>query len=263
MRSLFETAVRIGVAKVVVPAVRQCARRRLDRLQPGQATVVTVSWNSRPYLEVFLRTVPRRSPADLAVLVIDNGSRDGSRQLLERSPHVRAVRLPVNIGHELALDLAFLLVETEYVVSLDVDAFPIRDDWLERVVAPLTKGSVISGARLNRRYVHPCFLAMRTERFVRRGHSFLSEYRGRTATHDAFGDAGEIMSSRERDGLCFFEVTEQRGPGPLGTVFGHLVYHNFYSTRFATTNAHRLDKVIDRDDPERAWRDAVARFGAG
>jgi glycosyltransferase involved in cell wall biosynthesis len=254
---------RMAVAKLVVPALRQRARRRLDRLRPGAATVVTVSWNSRPYLEVFLRTVPRRSPGDLQVLVVDNGSRDGSRQLLARSPQVRSLKLPVNVGHELALDLAFLLVETEYVVSLDVDAFPIHDDWLGQTLAPISKGSTISGARLNRRYVHPCFLAMRTERFVQRGHSFQSAYRGRTATHDASGDAGEIMSAREGGGLHFFEATEQHGPGCLGTVFGHLIYHNFYSTRFETTSAPILDKVVARDDPERVWREAVARFRAG
>ena len=253
----------MGVAKLVVPALRQRARRRIGRLRPGAATVVTVNWNSRPYLEVFLRTVPRRSPGNVEMLVVDNGSRDGSRRLLERSGQIRSLKLPVNIGHELALDLAFLLVDTEYVVSLDVDAFPIRDDWLEQVLAPLSKGSTISGARLNRHYVHPCFLAMHTERFVRCGHSFRSDYRGRTATRDASGDAGEIMSAREGNGLHFFEATEQRGPGSVGTVFGHLVYHNFYSTRFRTTNGDILDKVIARDDPERAWGEAVARFEAG
>ena len=63
-------------------------------------------------------------------------------------------------------EIGFLLVETEYAVALDVDAFPLNEGWLEPLLAPLSCGKEISGARLNREYVHPCCLAMRTARFV-------------------------------------------------------------------------------------------------
>ena len=94
------------------------------------------------------------------------------------------------------------------------------------------RGARISGARLNREYVHPCCWAMRTARFVEQGHSFRSDYRPREGDRDASGDVGEIMSAREAPNLHFFDVTSQRGPGDVGTVFGDLVYHNFYATRF-------------------------------
>lgn len=43
------------------------------------------------------------------------------------------------------------------------------------------------------------------------------------------------MSARDGGPLHFLEVTSRFGPGDVGTVFGGVVYHNFYSTRFAAT----------------------------
>jgi glycosyltransferase involved in cell wall biosynthesis len=246
--------------RLLVPGLRARARRRLGRLRPGVATVVTVNWNSWPHLEVLIDVVRRRSPDDTRIIAVDNGSEDESRQQLSASEGVRGVLLPVNVGHELALDLAVLLSDTEFVVALDVDAFPLHDDWLERLLAPLSEGAMVSGARLNRDYVHPCCWAMRTARFVERGHSFRAHYRPREGGRDASGDVGEEISAAEAPNLHFFEITSQRGPGDVGTVFGDLVYHNFYATRFKATSEATLDGAVGRDDQESAWKEALERY---
>ena len=254
-------AAQVAGWRVAVPLLRRRALRRLASLEPGAATVVTVNWNSWEHLEVLIDLVRRRSPAGTRILVVDNGSEDPSRERLRGHPEVSALRLPVNLGHELALDLGVLLCRTEFAVALDVDAFPLHDDWLERLLAPLDAGALISGARLNRDYVHPCCWAMRTARFVEQRHSFRSDYRPREEGRDASGDVGEIMSAREAPNLHFLEVTSQRGPGDVGTVFGDLVYHNFYATRFRATDAATLDGAVSAGDPERAWEEALRRYG--
>ncbi len=101
---------------------------------------------------------------------------------------------------------------------------------------------------------------MRTERFVRQGHSFRSHYRPRAAGRDASGDVGEEISAAEAPDLHFFDVTSQRGPGDVGTVFGDLVYHNFYATRFRATDEGTLDDVVAPEDPRSAWREALRRY---
>jgi hypothetical protein len=161
----------------------------------------------------------------------------------------------------MALDIGFLLVNTEYVVALDVDAFPLHDRWLDELLAPLSSGLQVSGARLNRQYVHPCCFAIRTARFVERGHSFRSFYRPRSEGRDASGDVGENISEAERGQVRFFDPTEQRGPGDVGTVFGGLVYHNFYSTRFQGTTEKILDAYVAQTDAAAAWDEAVERYG--
>ena len=246
--------------RIAVPALRARARRRLSRLQPGATTVVTVNWNSWPHLEVLIDVVRRRSPAGTRIIAVDNGSVDGSRQRIAARDDVDGLLLPVNVGHELAMDLGVLLAETEYVVALDVDAFPLHDRWLDELLGPLSKGAQVSGARLNRSYVHPCCWAMRKARFVERGHSFRAHYQPREDGRDASGDVGEEISAAEAPNLHFFEVTSQRGPGDVGTVFGDLVYHNFYATRFNATSEDTLDGVVAVDDPARAWDEALRRY---
>jgi glycosyltransferase involved in cell wall biosynthesis len=246
--------------RVGVPLLRARARRRLARLEPGAATVVTVNWNSWPHLEVLIDVVRRRSPANTRIIAVDNGSKDGSRRRLRERANVKGLLLPLNAGHELAMDLGVLLADTEFVVALDVDAFPLHDDWLDRLLGPLSEGAQVSGARLNREYVHPCCWAMRTERFVERGHSFRSHYQPREEGRDASGDVGEAISTTEAPNVHFFEITSQRGPGDVGTVFGDLVYHNFYATRFNATSDQTLDGVVAIDDPARAWEEALERY---
>jgi Glycosyl transferase family 2 len=245
---------------LVIPLLRARARRRVARLRPGVATVVTVNWNSWSYLETMLQIVRRRSPPGTEILVVDNGSKK-ARALRPRGiPGVKTVLLPMNLGHDFALDVGALICGTEFVVALDVDAFPISGDWLQQLEGAL-EGAEVAGARLNREYVHPCCWAMRTERFVARGHSFCANYRPREHGRDASGEVGEEISANEAPDLVFFEVTTQRGPGDVGTVFGDLVYHNFYATRFGGTDEPTLDGVVGREDPDRAWEEALRRYG--
>jgi glycosyltransferase involved in cell wall biosynthesis len=246
--------------RLLVPALRARSRRRLGRLEPGAATVVTVNWNSWAHLKVLIDVVHRRSPAGTRIIAVDNGSEDGSRQRIAAGPGVDGLLLPANVGHELAMDLGVLLAETEYVVALDVDAFPLHDDWLERLLAPLSDGAQVAGARLNRNYVHPCCWAMRKARFVECGHSFRAHYVPRSEGRDASGDVGEEISAAEAPNLHFFEISSQRGPGDVGTVFGDLVYHNFYATRFNATSDQTLDGVVAADDSGRAWEEALQRY---
>jgi len=246
--------------RLLVPALRARARRRLGRLDPGAATIVTVNWNSWAHLEVLIDVVNRRSPAGTRIIAVDNGSVDGSRERIAARDDVAGLLLPVNVGHELAMDLGVLLAETEYVVALDVDAFPLHDDWLERLLGPLSAEAQVSGARLNREYVHPCCWAMRMARFVERKHSFRAHYVPRSEGRDASGDVGEEISAAEAPNVHFFEVTSQRGPGDVGTVFGDLVYHNFYATRFNATADQTLDGVVAADDSAEAWDEALRKY---
>jgi hypothetical protein len=246
--------------RFVIPVLRARARRRAGSLVPGAATIVTVNWNSWAHLEVLIDLVTRRSPPGTRILVVDNGSKRARSHRPRGRDNVRTVLLPLNMGHDFALDLGVLLCETEYVVTLDVDAFPLHDRWLQDLEGDLAGGAEVTGARLNREYVHPCCWAMRTARFLERGHSFKSNYRPREEGRDASGDVGEDISAGEAPAVKFYDVTSQRGPGDVGTVFGDLVYHNFYATRFDSTNEGTLDGVVAVDDPARAWEEALARY---
>jgi glycosyltransferase involved in cell wall biosynthesis len=237
---------------------------RSERVAPG-VTVVIVNWNSEPYLRVALRAIGKFGPSDTNVLVVDNSSRDKSMDLLRTHPGVRAIRLPANVGHWLALDLGFLLARTEFVVSLDVDAFPVAEGWLDRLLDPLRRGYDVAGAHVRHGIVHPCCLAMRLDRFVEKRHTFASlDQAGRgivTGEVVGSGDVGACISLREEKRFLF-DRTEAAGPGDVGSLWAGLVYHNFYSTRFGSRLPLDRDEVATGITPEAVadvWEAAVAR----
>lgn len=240
--------------------------RVLAPLRPG-CTVVIVNWNSLDHLRVSVRAVPRMSPAGTRLIVVDNGSTDGSLDWL-RSQKIRTIALPTNMGHGPALDIGFLSASTEFVLALDVDAFPISPRWLDELTVPLVDGTHVVGAhggavlgvhvpagtddRRDRDFVHPCCLAMRLRRFVQLAHSFMK-------VPERGLDVGERIAEIERGHLRYLEPTSFTGPGFLGTVFGGIVYHNFYSTRYRRESTVNIDGV-SAEDARRVWRENVALY---
>lgn len=249
---------------VVVPVRRAVLARRSERLAPGEVTVVTVNWNTLGYLETMCEMVRRHSPAGTRIVVVDNASTDGSREWLRSRSDLTAVLLRHNLHHGPAADLGVLAVRTEYFVLLDVDAFPISDRWLDEVLDALRAGATVAGGHIHRQYVHPSYLAMRTVDFARGRHSFAMVGRWRKGVKgggEGFRDAGEEISVRERarrgpDATHLVPVSSTRGPGLLGTVFGELVYHNFYSTGYGRSKDWT-------DDTASAWSEAVDRYVDG
>jgi glycosyltransferase involved in cell wall biosynthesis len=227
---------------------------------PG-VTVVIVNWNGSSLLPDVLAAIERYSPDRPDVIVVDNASSDGSRGWLRTQRHrLRPVLLPRNIYHGPGMDLGFLLSRTEHVVALDVDAFPIRDDWVETLREPLSAGATVSGARALRGYAHPCCLMMRLDRFVARRHTFqphVGDWRPERLGTEEW-DTGESISRREGDDhVALLPRTHARGPGHLGSVFGDVVFHNGASVRLLAG-----DRVegIEMTDVRAAWSEAVARY---
>ncbi len=250
--------------RVGFPLHRSLLGRRVDGFEPGAVTVVTVNWNTLPYLRTMCEMVRRHSPSSTRIVVVDNASTDGSREWIRSNPDVVGRLLPYNVHHGPAADLGALLVRTEFLVLLDVDAFPFSDGWLPAVLEPLRAGATVAGGHIHRNYVHPSFLAMRMRDFVRRRHSFTVVgrwHRGVTAGEGGFRDAGEDISIREREqfgpgATHLIPVTSTRGPGLLGTVFGDVVYHNFFSTGYGGSSEWS-------DETTSAWEDAVAEYVDG
>ena len=219
----------------LVRAYRSVAERKPVR---AGVTVVTVNYNSLSKLQVLLAALERYTTEPIDVIVVDNASKDGSREFLRSEANVRSILLPLNIGHGFAADIGFLAASTSIVVLFDVDAFPIAPEWLGAVTDPLEQGAAIAGAHLHRGYIHPCFLALRRSDFLDYRLSFAPV--GRCPSPEVpnsglYLDAGEAAShvlslAYGTKAIHKIPPTSSRGPGVIGTVFGDLVYHNFYST---------------------------------
>ena len=153
------------------------------------------------------------------------------------------------------MDIGFWLTRTEFAIALDVDAFPISAEWIERSVGQLNTDVHVVGARYTDRYLdyaHPCFLAMGVRRFVSRRHTFLEMRLG----GDMVIDTGASITMREAYSVAFIEATSVRGPGDIGTVYGDAVYHNFYGTRLKNVGSPALRELGQQS--RAAWDEAVA-----
>lgn len=238
------------VATAAAGASRFTSRHSRRHLERGRFTVLTVNWNTAEFLADLIRGVHQYSP-DADLVVIDNASSDDSRSII-RASGVRSLLLPINLGHGPALDLGTRMVHTEFFATLDVDAFPVRADWLDVLRAKLDDGNVVVGGHMHRGFAHPSMLAMRTQDFRERKHSFIrSHWQGGEFVHGRSWDVAERISMREPGRVGLIEPSEVRGPGVIGTVYGDIVYHNWFS---AQGPEHR------RAEARAAWGEAVARF---
>ena len=55
----------------------------MDEIRPGPAiSVVVVNWNRKSLLRECLRSLARQADADFEVILVDNGSEDGSADIV-------------------------------------------------------------------------------------------------------------------------------------------------------------------------------------
>ena len=237
---------------------RQLALLRLGRLVDG-VTVIIVNWNTRDVTADVLRAVRQLSPADVRILLVDNGSTDGSRDLFAGWPGVVNVMLKSNAGHGVALDLAVCRVKTKVAVTLDSDAIPLTYDWLEAAVTPVREGrAILAGLRARRNFVHPVYSAVDTATFLRRRLSFQTFVPpGVDSASARWGenawDTAELLTRRLRpDEVVFVDRTPNLVPGLPGMTTGGVVYHHGGVSRGASGQV----------DPEalKGWTDACARL---
>lgn len=91
-------------------------------------SVVIPSWNTRELLRNCLESLKGSLPGSSEVLVIDNGSRDGSARMVhEQFPWVRLVKHPKNTGFAHACNVGCEMARGAYVLFLHTDTVLVGD----------------------------------------------------------------------------------------------------------------------------------------
>jgi GT2 family glycosyltransferase len=98
--------------------------------------VVIPNWNGREWLPGCLDSIAAQTLPAAEVIVVDNGSTDGSLELLAaRAPSVRTIELGRNTGFAFAANRGIAAAASELVALVNTDVV-LDADWLER----LTRG---------------------------------------------------------------------------------------------------------------------------
>ena len=89
---------------------------------PPRVSVVVVSRNRAAMLHRCLNSIEASAGrATFQLIVVDNGSTDGSAQLSDEFPNAQFIRLPKNFGLTKALNLGWRAADAEYVLFLHDD----------------------------------------------------------------------------------------------------------------------------------------------
>jgi len=114
-----------------------------------KASVIVLSWNGVAYLSNCLKAVLSQDYPDFEIIVVDNGSADGSADLVaERFPQVRLIRNERNLGFSGGMNVGLQATQGDALVLLNQDTV-VRPDWLLALVHAFADKQVgIVGAKL-------------------------------------------------------------------------------------------------------------------
>jgi hypothetical protein len=197
-----------------------------------------------PWIEICLREVERRSRgAAYEVFVWDNTQMPALREIARRrGAHV----LPAEdqlVGDGLVGSLVLLHAHAlqrllrdvgddfDCVITLDTDAFPVRDGWIDELRRNLKTTSLTGiwrdemAARLAP-FVHPSCLGIDRERLLRMDHPFSFtgvQDVGQRITNEVL-DAGERI-------MPLVRTNARNAHFLMGGIYGDLVYHHGAGSR--------------------------------
>jgi glycosyltransferase involved in cell wall biosynthesis len=224
---------------------------RVVRSEAPTYSILMVVHNALPMTRLStLQTLRRSATHDARLVVVDNGSNDGTEkwlQLLSQRGDIDLIRNESNLGHGPALELARSKTSSPYLVALDSDAFPLSDDWLFRLKACLNEETKVAGILHHRDYIHPSCLLIARKTMDKLKVTFLNEKDqpsqldvaeriSHELKHRGFRLAGLQRTGALRRG----SVSE---PVYLGSEYEGLVYHQWYTTRAEISNGGQVDDV--------------------
>jgi GT2 family glycosyltransferase len=96
-------------------------------------SVIVPNWNGMRFVGMCLDSLAQLHFENFEVIVVDNGSMDGSREMIEEKyPWVRLLKLPYNKGFAIACNEGIKASKAEYVVLLNND-IEVVPDWLSEL----------------------------------------------------------------------------------------------------------------------------------
>lgn len=144
-------------------ALRPHVNRDTENLtrQPGPlVTVLIVNFNGGALIPDVLNSLRHQTFSDFETVVVDNGSTDGSDELVARNfPEARLISAQGNLGFAGGNNLGFSQARGQYIALINNDAIP-EPQWLESLVHELEQGPDIAAVTSKVLFLCP-YLAVR------------------------------------------------------------------------------------------------------
>ncbi len=100
----------------------------------GKVSIIVISWDSVGFLEECLKSVREQTYQDWELIVVDNGSEDGSADLVRKKfPEAKLIANSRNLGFTRAGNLGLWESRGEWVLFMNPDV-RLERDWLEKAL---------------------------------------------------------------------------------------------------------------------------------
>lgn len=117
-----------------------------------KVSVIVLNWNGRQFLPECLDSLAAQTWRDFEVVLVDNGSADGSAQYVrDNYPWVKLVELPENIGFAAGNNRGLEAATGEFIVALNNDT-RVEPDFLAELLAAASaspKAGMVAAKMLN------------------------------------------------------------------------------------------------------------------
>lgn len=96
-------------------------------------SIVIPNWNGIKFIGMCLDSIAKSTIKDYEVIVVDNGSSDGSKELVaEKYPWVRHIKLPTNMGFAIACNEGIRASKADYICLLNND-IEVEPTWMQEL----------------------------------------------------------------------------------------------------------------------------------
>jgi Glycosyl transferase family 2 len=230
-----------------------------------------------PWIDMCLRQIERNSVGwDYEVFLFDNSHLKQHRALMHDHERVtvtppgwlaalarQTARLPIRHvdrlterSHPAALDhlAAHVPGDFDYIVTLDNDSFPVREDWLEVLIGACEEGAAISGVYRDEMapeiapFIHVSGLCMRPRELRALDVSFGRDARPEIEHNQDVGQRITYELSRQGRTIAPLERSNALNYHFLiGGIYGDVIYHHGAGSRrgkfWTSTDRENDDRV--------------------
>jgi hypothetical protein len=207
-----------------------------DRSGTYAAPLSEEAARAHDWIGLCLARIERHSKdADPQVVVCDNAKWPEQQDRMRCYNRVRIHEPECELTHAQGLDflVARTSANTEYLIALDTDAFPIRDGWIEQLTGKLDEGYAVAGIWRDEMapeltpFIHPSCLAIRRSDFLALGDVSFS----RGGEVDVGANITRRLQAQGRDLYKLRRSNARNLHFLMGGIYGDMIYHQGSGSR--------------------------------
>lgn len=99
-----------------------------------RVSIIILNWNGKPYIRQCLTSVIKTNYQNLEIIVVDNASTDGSREIIKNEfPQVILIENPKNLGFCNGNNIGIKRASGDIIVLLNNDTI-VDENWIKEIV---------------------------------------------------------------------------------------------------------------------------------